>query len=88
MSDRRWTYARRTGEARRLDELHQAFVASPCPSRKIAFKKRRDAQSEATQLNKRLPPNGPNIHAHVYRCGHCHAWHVGRPKFKLREAAE
>lgn len=72
-----------------LENLAVAFKAAAerCPTGKIGHKKRREAQSVATRLNKREVLDGPNMQAVAYRCWHCSQWHVGRPKHKLREGA-
>lgn len=74
----------------RSARLAMAFrdAASRCPTGKIGHKRRRDAEAEATRLNRRRPMTGPAIPANAYCCWHCGSWHVGRPKFRLQSGRQ
>lgn len=57
---------------------HYDRVANACPTGKLMYAKLREAQSEASRLNKRAPLRGPRTLASTYQCRTCGNWHVGR----------
>ena len=69
------------------ENLIARFHGNTCQTNKLGYAKLRDAQSEASRLNKRRAPSGPDLIARAYRCWHCQQWQVGRPKYNLREGA-
>ena len=62
-----------------LSNVYTAIHQSCVFSNKVRYKKRRDAQSEASRLNKRLPLRGLHVRCEAYECDWCGHWHVGRP---------
>jgi hypothetical protein len=62
-----------------LANVYTAIHQSCQFSNKITYKKRRDAQSEASRLNKMMPMRGRIVYCEAYECQWCGNWHVGRP---------
>ena len=62
-----------------LADVYASIESSCMFGRKVKFKKRQSAQSEASRLNKRMPLRGPAIYCEAYKCHWCGSWHVGRP---------
>ena len=63
-----------------LADVYTAIHKSCVFTNKMRYKKRRDAQSEASRLNKLMPLRGPIVYCEAYKCQWCGQWHVGRPR--------
>ena len=61
------------------ERLRRAWAGVECPTRKRQFKKRREAQSEATRLNRSRVFDRGGKQVEPYVCNACGKWHIGRP---------
>ena len=63
-----------------LADVYASIESSCMFGRKVKFKKRQSAQSEASRLNKMMPLRGRIVYCEAYKCDWCGQGHVGRPR--------
>ena len=60
-----------TKEESALADVYTAIHKSCVFTNKLRYKKRRDAQSEASRLNKMMPLRGRIVYCEAYKCDWC-----------------